>query len=232
MVESVRGHGANMLKYSENKERINNMRLKSTDKIAGVEAKHLRKFFRCYDTGHFDGQSIKHFPELNLNSEVKVLNFFKELEQGGYIKKHDHEFRFETTMKGMGVANAKFIKPITKSKCNEIVKELLERVEQMNKSDYYIMKVESIYAFGSYIDDTKPDCADIDLIINLKRKDGITYEQSVEISHQRCRNASNYLQMISYASHEEPLKFLKNRNKYLSFSSDEKEKFKCRKIYG
>ena len=47
-----------------------------------------------------------------------------------------------------------------------------------------------------------------------------------------CSTSSNYLQQITYATYQEPLRFLKNRNKYLSFSGDDKNNFKCEKIYG
>ena len=210
------------------------MRVNATDKILGIEAKHLRKFFRNYTRGQFSANSIKHWPELKLNSDKKIVKFFKDMIKEGYINKKDFNdgSYYELERKGMALANAKFIKPISKEKANEVVKELLERVEQMNSNDYYIARVKSIYAFGSYINKNAKDCADIDLIIELERKEGISHEDSVKISQERCRHASNILQQISFAMHEEPLKFLKNRNKYLSFCADDKDNFKCEKIYG
>lgn len=210
------------------------MRVNASDKILGIEAKHLRKFFRDNTSGQFDASSIKYWPELKLTSEKKIVKFFKDMVKEGYIIKKEHNNRnfYSLQRKGMALANAKFIKPISKEKANEVVKELLERVEQMNSNDYYIARVKSIHAFGSYIDKDAKDCADIDLIIELERKEGVSYDDSVKISQQRCRHASNMLQEISFAMYEEPLRFLKNRNKYLSFSSDDKNNFKCEKIYG
>jgi len=210
------------------------MRVNASDKILGIEAKHLRKFFRDNTSGQFDANSIKYWPELKLTSEKKIIKFFEDMIKEGYINKKDFNGSayYELENKALSLANAKFIKPISKEKATEVVKELLERVEQMNSNDYYIARVKSIYAFGSYIDKDTKDCADIDLIIELERKEGISHEDSVKISQERCRHASNILQQISFAMHEEPLKFLKNRNRYLSFSSDDKDKFKCEKIYG
>ena len=152
----------------------------------------------------------------------------------GYVNKKDFNGSayYELENKALSLVNAKFIKPISKEKATKVVKELLERVETLNTDKYYIVRVESIYAFGSYIDKDAKDCGDIDLIVNLKLKDGINYDESVKISQERCPHASNFLQKISYATYQEPLKFLKNRNRYLSFSSDDKDKFKCEKIYG
>ena len=210
------------------------MRVNASDKILGIEAKHLRKFFRGYTNGQFDAGSIKYWPELKLTSEKKIMKFFEDMIKEGYINKKDFNGRdfYELERKAMALANAKFIKPISKEKATEVVKELLERVETLNTDKYYIVRVESIYVFGSYIDKDAKDCGDIDLIINLKLKDGINYDESVKISQERCPHASNFLQRISYATHQEPLKFLKNRNRYLSFSSDDKNNFKCEKIYG
>jgi len=209
------------------------MRVSSTDKILGIEAKHLRKFFRDHTTGQFDAKSIRYWPELKLTSEKKIMKFFKDMIKDGYAIKKDFNGGnyYELKEKALSLANAKFIKPISKEKADQVVKELLERVEQMNSNDYYIVRVKSIYAFGSYIDKNAKDCADIDLIIDLERKEGISYEDGVKISQERCRHASNIIQQISFAMHDEPLKFLKNRNKYLSFSSDEKELFKTKKIF-
>ncbi len=210
------------------------MRVNASDKILGIEAKHLRKFFRDHTSGQFDANSIKYWPELKLTSEEKIMKFFEDMIKEGYINKKDFNGSayYELENKALSLVNAKFIKPISKEKATEVVKELLERVEKMNNTDYYIMRVESIYAFGSYIDKNAKDCGDIDLIIKLVLKDGINYDESVKISQERCPNASNFLQRISYATHQEPLKFLKNRNRYLSFSSDDKNNFKCEKIYG
>ena len=211
------------------------MRVNATDKIVGIEAKHLRKFFRDHASGsQFDARSIKHWPELRLTSEQKIIKFFEDMIKEGYISKEEHNNRnfYSLEIKAMALANAKFIKPIPKEKATKVVEELLERVETMNTDKYYIMEVESIYVFGSYIDKDAKDCVDIDLIIKLKLKDGISYDESVKISQQRCPHASNFLERIGYASYQEPLKFLKNRNKYLSFYSDDKENFKCEKIYG
>ena len=210
------------------------MRVNATDKILGIEAKHLRKFFKDHTSRDFDANSIKYWPELKLTSDKKIMKFFEDMIKGGYVNKKEHNNRnfYELERKAMALANAKFIKPISKEKATEDVKELLERVEQMNNNDYYIARVKSIHAFGSYIDKDAKDCADIDLIIELERKIGISHDDSVKISQQRCRHASNMLQKMSFAMYEEPLRFLKNRNKYLSFSGDDKNNFKCEKIYG
>jgi len=72
-----------------------------------------------------------------------------------------------------------------------------------------------VYVFGSYNSDSK-DCADVDLVVVLKKKSHLTNEEIGKISLKRCQNG-NFIERYSWASHEEPLKFLKNKNKYLSF---------------
>ena len=66
------------------------MRVNASDKILGMEAKHLRKFFRDNTSGQFDASSIKYWPELKLTSEKKIVKFFKDMVKEGYIIKKEH----------------------------------------------------------------------------------------------------------------------------------------------
>ena len=65
------------------------MRVNASDKILGIEAKHLRKFFRDHTSGQFDANSIKYWPELKLTSEEKIMKFFEDMIKEGYINKKD-----------------------------------------------------------------------------------------------------------------------------------------------
>ena len=86
--------------------------------------------------------------------------------------------------------------------------------------------------FGSYLDDKAEDLGDIDIQIDLGLKPGYTYEQSTKISLERSRHKNlNFLMHICYANETEPKRFLKNRNRYLSFNSDPKETHKHKIIY-
>ena len=48
----------------------------------------------------------------------------------------------------------------------------------MNAVDYYIMRVDEIYAFGSYITNSI-DCQDIDLVVVLKKKRDLSFDLSL-----------------------------------------------------
>ena len=189
------------------------MRLKSNDLIFGIEAKKLRDMFKnCpYDT-----LSKVHFREELKISKKKSDEILDEMVKEGYFSKTDYKDELKFLIKGNAIRNAKFVKPITKKVAQKYVEELIERAKKMNDDEYYIMYVDEIYAFGSFITDS-PDCQDIDLYISLKRKEHISEEEARKLSYKRVPNGKNILEQVAWASLIEPNKFLKSKNKYLSF---------------
>jgi len=189
------------------------MRLKSKDLIFGIEAKKLREFFKTkaiHDNFHPDFFK----DEMNLSKE-ETEKIIQQMIDAQLIEKVDNDEYLHLMTKGQAIKNAKFVKPILRNKADQLVKEFLERVNKLNQDDYFVCTVEEVYVFGSYNSDSK-DCADVDLVVVLKKKSHLTNEEIGKISLKRCQNG-NFIERYSWASHEEPLKFLKNKNKYLSF---------------
>lgn len=192
------------------------MRLKSTDLIFGIEAKKLREFFRIkaiYDNFHPD--FFKDEMNLSKKESKKIIQQMIDEQLVGKNKKDDKDEYLYLMTKAQAIKNAKFVKPIPRNKADQLVKELLDRVNKLNHDDYFVCTVEEVYVFGSYNGDSK-DCADVDLVVVLKNKPHLTNEEIGKISLKRRPNG-NFLERYSWASHEEPLRFLKNKNKYLSF---------------
>ena len=86
----------------------------------------------------------------------------------------------------------------------------------MNNDDYYIMNVEEIYAFGSFITDSI-DCQDIDLVLILKKKGNLSFDEINQISFNRVPYGKTILEQARWATLTEPMKFLKGKNRYYSF---------------
>jgi predicted nucleotidyltransferase len=211
------------------------MRVNSNDIIAGVQAKNLRRFFRDNKFNNFNPDDLKYYDYLKLNSSEKIFEFIKNMIEEGFIKKESENSRpgqYTLDDKALTFSNAKFIKPISREKADTVVKELLERVETLNKDNYYLVRVDSIHAFGSYIDENAKDFGDIDLIIKLKRKDGIDNEEARKLSFERSPDWMDWFGKLCYAEYTEPLRFLKNKNKYLSFCGDDVSQHKTKKIFG
>jgi len=206
------------------------MRLKTNDIIAGATAKDLRELFRGRD--QLDVNDLKFYPKLNLKSKKDSVNFLKTLEELKYIEKNKDRDYYDMTTKGNAVAFAKFVKPISKEKSKQILDDLIVRAKHINDNDYYISNVEVIRVFGSYIDPEMTDCADVDVMIELKLKDGITFKQATALGYKRSSHKSlNMLNHMSFAQHHEPLLYLKNKNKYISLCADDPENHKHEIIF-
>ena len=196
------------------------MRLKTNEIVAGAKAKDLRALFKGRD--QLDLRDLKYYPKLNLKSKEDSVNFLKTLEELEYIEKNKDRDYYDMTRKGNAMGMAKFVKPISKEKAKQILDDLIVRAKHINENDYYISNVEVIRVFGSYINPEITDCADVDLMIELKLKEGITHEQSIDLGYERSsRKSLNMLSHMSFATDHEPLLYLKNKNKYISLCSDD-----------
>ena len=80
----------------------------------------------------------------------------------------------------------------------------------MNDDEYYIMFVEEIYAFGSYISDSI-DCQDIDLVVILKEKKKMTLDEKNKINFSRVPYGKSIYEQCAWAIDIEPMKFLKGK---------------------
>ena len=182
------------------------MRVLSSDIICGIEAKILRNFFK-----EFKFFKTKEFLEIGNNLNLKCLL------KNGFIHKLKKNWDYGTTIKGNALSSAKFIKPISRNKADQLIREIIERAKEINSNDYYISNVESIHAFGSYITKRK-DVGDLDLILKLSKKDGITNDDVIRIGYERSGHInSNMAFHMFYASDYEPKKYLKKRSPYINF---------------
>ena len=212
------------------------MKLNSNDLICGVKAKLIRDFFVKHEQLQDPkGPYATNFTMLGLNTKKETQLFIKKLEKEGYYAKnttHNKIIYWTRQNKALGITNVKFIKRISRTKADNIIGELLERIKQLEKDPYHISHVTEARVFGSYLDDKVEDLGDIDVQIDLKLKPGYTHEEATKISWDRSSHKNlNYLMHICYATETEPKRFLKNRNRYLSFNGDSKENHKHRVIY-
>lgn len=181
------------------------MRVLSNDIICGIEAKVLRSFLRKYKNF-----SSKKFLEVGNKNNLNCLL------KNEFIISDKKKF-FNTTVKGNALAASKFIKAINREKADNIVTNLIKRANQINTDEYFIVYVDKIYAFGSYIKKTI-DVGDIDLVAVLILKETISKDDAQNISHERTKNKNmSFIDRLFFAIEIEPMKFLKNREQYLNF---------------
>ena len=190
------------------------MRLKPKDLIFGIEAKKLRDVFRKSPWGDMSIEFFREELKLNKKTSKDILDkMIKEKYLG--LNKKDKNY-LELLTKANAIRNAKFIKPISREVAEKYVNELIIKSKQMNDDDYYIMFVEEIYSFGSFISDSI-DCQDIDLVVILKEKKKMTMEERNKINYSRVPYGRTIYEQLSWATNIEPMKFLKGKNRYYSF---------------
>lgn len=210
------------------------MRVDPKKKYCGLAAKDMRLFlnnlFDMYDSKKTKKDILQVYKIFESRPRLSKINFIKALIEEGFIEKQKQHYTL--TDKAIGFANAKLIPRINKIKAKSIVEDLVNRAMQINNNPYFVGQVTTIKLFGSYIDPTKKDCGDIDVIVDIERKKNISNEEAMEISYRRTEDKiMNLVDRIGYAEYIEPMKYLKNKNRYISFCSDDASKHKCETIY-
>ena len=190
------------------------MRIKSKDLIFGIEAKKLRDVFKKCPWGNIRIDFFREELKLTKKASKEILD--KMIEEGYLGLKKKGDDHLELLTKANAIRNTKFIKPISREIALKYVDELIERSKKMNNDDYYIMCVEEVYAFGSFISNSI-DCQDIDLVIVLKEKKKMTFDERVKISYSRAPYGKTIFEQGMWATYIEPINFLKGKNRYYSF---------------
>jgi predicted nucleotidyltransferase len=144
------------------------MRITKDQIVAGQPALKVRDFLRRYRLGEFTAPAAEE--PLGLNAEA-ALDFLQGLNGLGLLDFRKEgpdgaEFWFHVTDQGQAFANASAAKPISRKTANRVLREFIERVQQVNSNMEYVYEVESVVLFGSMLGD-KESLGDVDLAIEL-----------------------------------------------------------------
>lgn len=146
------------------------MNIDPKEKIAGHPSFSIRSLLA---KGYAYPWSVKFVEEVLNVDNTEANNVIEELRKQGYIER-DHDSKdnifWKNTIKGNALASAIAVKPISRKKAEKKVEAFLNRVAQVNNSDYYLYKVSKVCIFGSYITD-KENLGDVDFAIQLIPKE-------------------------------------------------------------
>jgi predicted nucleotidyltransferase len=197
------------------------MRLDRSETIAGQPIRKVRDFLRRLGMWSWSAEGIaEHFAiDLGMAAHLiaelcrrKLLEKAKSHPGGTSIsyKRGNAAARF---------ASANLLKPITRERAVEMVKELLARVDVVNADDELVYEVTELRVFGSYIDPKRHNLGDIDLAVKLVPRGGRSQSEAVDLSMARAaasgRQFSNFAQELCYAEHE-VIRRLRARKPHLS----------------
>jgi len=195
------------------------MRISRNEMITNVPILKIRDYFsflRNYHITQFTKESICNYLKI---SKIDSDQLIKELLEKEYIQKSKQYY--ELTLKGSALSVARCVPTINKEKADKILHEFIKRVEEVNTNDYYLYKVKKILLFGSYINPSSMDFADIDIAFELERKEKDPdkfQKQDQALIKQACKNGKSFSSFIDELFYSERLVLLKlkNRNQYIS----------------
>jgi len=142
------------------------MRIERGSTIAGIDAKQVRDAMKRASSKHylFDWTYLANFLHIDPATAKEII---KELISLGYIEKNsNHAKCWEFTIKGNSFSMAKALKPMSRQKANELIVNVMKRVEQVNANKSLLYQVDIVTVFGSFLSDAEY-LNDLDLAINL-----------------------------------------------------------------
>jgi predicted nucleotidyltransferase len=191
------------------------MKVGREETIAGVRLMKVRDFLRW--TGDSSVQ-LDAIAERFGCDHAKAKQIEKALTDAGFIEDDPNEPKlgkwYVVSALGRQLANAKFVRRITRPEAETLVAGLLNRVKLVNERDELTHQVTEVRVFGSYLSD-KADLGDVDLAVQLTPRRATHVEEAKLRAARSGKTMSNFLQIITCGRHE-VRQILKNRSPYLS----------------
>jgi len=189
------------------------MRLERGSFVCGVPVRALRDFIRRFRHGFVRSHVMA---RLGLN-ENEAIVLLQKLMDEGYIEPGEDPGDYALLPLGNALGHAKFLKPISRFRAEEIVRQLVERIEAVNANAELTYFVSEVIAFGSYADPEARDVADIDIVMDLSPRPPISNVTQANLarSKQSDRSPRSFLDELFFGKYE-VIRLVKTRVAYIS----------------
>ena len=219
------------------------MKINPADTVAGVAIMKVRDFLRKEPHDAWTLDYVARALEISL---AVARDIVQELEGNGFlVSKTRGEWRedhvavqgadrdldaraWSTTIKGNALGMASAAPSVKRSTAERVLKEFLDRVDELVNRDEYLYTVERVVLFGSMLDPDRLTVNDIDLVVELEAKES-DKELSSKLDRDYAaarmaegRHFSNYVDQL-FAARNDTLKFLRKRSRLLNFHESEDE---------
>ncbi len=126
------------------------MRLNRGDRIAGVDALRLRRYFQRFGSEQVNYATVAEEFSVTKQQAEKILAELLQLEMISRCEfQYDKKMvSYQTTIKGNALGMAKAGKPVTRASADEVLREFLDRVRAVNGRQELAYGVESAVVFG------------------------------------------------------------------------------------
>jgi predicted nucleotidyltransferase len=205
------------------------MRIDSKEKIADVAILKVRDFLRrVNNTDEWEDDFVVHRLKISPKKANRLVN---ELNRRGYIEPiriYRQKQYYRKTLKGSTLGLASAAKPVTRKTANRIFSEFMDRVRQVNSDSSYLVKVQKVLVFGSYLTDAIR-INDIDVAVELTWKENhpmvLNEEDKAQLAlnlsimaEDKGKKFSSFIDRLEWPEHEVRL-FLKSSSRTLSIHS-------------
>ncbi|MGY4500892.1 putative nucleotidyltransferase [Bradyrhizobium sp. GM24.11] len=205
------------------------MKVSKSDTLAGHPLIKVRDLLRPYRQGAITAKDVETVLGVSVTEAEAVL---QAMIAAGFIepkseqRADETDLLFTVTDLGSRLCVARFVKRITREKADALVRDMLERVTEINGRDELVLRVKRVRAFGSYAGDA-PEVGDIDLAVDWGERypDRDIVEQSLARADASGKSLNTYMARLSYGETEVE-RLLKGRSPYISIQrGDFPEKF-------
>lgn len=204
------------------------MKIDPDERIAGVPLLAVRDFVRRYRETAW-GEDLL-CDELGLTADgARAL--IDALAAAGYIALADGRLppapgdaaarRWQTTIKGNALAGAR-TRRVARGVAERHVRDLLARIEEVNRDAGWLYRVRRAVLFGSYLDPDAATLGDVDVAIELAWRGGdrdyhgAPMQAYLARARAEGRNFRTFFDELA-APEADVWKYLKNRSRVLSF---------------
>ncbi len=177
---------------------IPNVLISRDQVIAGLPAPDVRRLMRALMRGP---QTLGGIGAESGLDDSAVAALIAELEGAALIEPVSGE-TWRTTVAGNALAKARIGKPMRRSKADQLVADLLNRIAEVNADEAFPYTVEDVRVFGSYANPMVDGVGDVDLqILYALRPDvdlGAYNRVAVNLAKRDGRNFSTYLDVLAF----------------------------------
>jgi predicted nucleotidyltransferase len=199
------------------------MQVGRLDKIAGIPAFEVRRFFRHVTSCHqrvFNRQWLMRYLDL---SEWKATQVARGLVREGYVVRKGKladQSLFEFTDLGDALARASGAKRVMRSTAAKSLQEFMVRVQEVNENPDYLYTVAVVAVFGSYLKDTA-HLGDVDVAVQVDSRivdNDRRVDRELQHAHASGRSFSRFIDQLTWA-HDEVMLALKARKRTISIQA-------------
>lgn len=195
----------------------------------------MRLYGRDYRTAETAAETLG----VDRDEAVKMLQEFVE---AGYLDERESQYtsgddrertetEWFTTIRGNALAMAGFGKPITRTKAEQLVAGIIERVKHYNQDPIRLLSITKVTVFGSYLDPAVDRLGDVDIAIAHDRRQETVdpsafYEQRREYARPSGAAASvrsDFMSTLTWPEIE-VVRIVKNRSTAISVTDEDVSK--------